>query len=437
MTATPTAHKPAGGFRFIAVEQLCFAWWAYGERLILLVDLCVWFAAHELVARRCLLRPGQQVYYTYDELRGLVGGGRHVKASLRRLTTAGLLTWSPESITFPAHVPDAHACPGLWAMLGQIRNHRRLVPFPRRLLRFIAGGCRAVVIATILGHLFRCLYYRQGECRPTGLCKASWIAEVFGISLRSVKAARHYLVEDLQLLLLVEVPYWVRNRYGQKMTLNLQWARPIEEIVDQPPVVESTAEDAVHEIAPLPATNLHEFAPPDSHQKTPPEEKYQKPAAGGPAGVLTTLFTEAREALRNDTALLDEPHPIVTRIVSVPLPQGVPTAPAAAPRAAVLPPTLTHIVPQDLQETGRLLVLYEQARQRGLIGPAEADRLTFVALAQHVLTYRPANAGGLFQRLLTRRRFHFVTQDDEETALQRLKRHLYGGALPGAARARG
>jgi hypothetical protein len=103
----------------------------------------------------------------------------------------------------------------------------------------------------------------------------------------------------------------------------------------------------------------------------------------------------------------------------------------------VRPPTLSHILPQDLQDTGRLLLLYEHVRQRGLIGPAEADRLTFVALAQHVLTYRPANAGGLFQRLLTRRHFHFITQADEEAALQRLKRHLYSGDWPGAARVRG
>jgi hypothetical protein len=151
---------------------------------------------------------------------------------------------------------------------------------------------------------------------------------------------------------------------------------------------------------------------------------------------LTTLFTQAQEALRNGSALLEEPHPVVQRTVSAPLPQKVPAAPATASSEVVPPPTLTHILPQDLQETGRLLVLYAQARQRGLIGPAEADRLTFVALAQHVLTYRPANAGGLFQRLLTRRRWHFVTQADEEAALQRLKRHLYGGDWPGAVRAR-
>src|SRR5262245_64678974 len=117
MIKTPAAAKPEGRFRFIAVEQLCFAWWAYGERVILLMDLYVWFAVHEVVARRCLLKPGQQASYTYDELRGLVGGGRSVKASLQRLTNAGLLTWTPERITFPDHVPDAHACPGLWALL--------------------------------------------------------------------------------------------------------------------------------------------------------------------------------------------------------------------------------------------------------------------------------------------------------------------------------
>jgi hypothetical protein len=78
---------------------------------------------------------------------------------------------------------------------------------------------------------------------------------VFGISLRSVKAARKYLVEDLHLLIPVEVPHWVRNRYGQKMTLNLQWALPVNETEGQPQVVESAADDAVHKIAPLPAAN--------------------------------------------------------------------------------------------------------------------------------------------------------------------------------------
>jgi hypothetical protein len=69
----------------------------------------------------------------------------------------------------------------------------------------------------------------------------------------------------------------------------------------------------------------------------------------------------------------------------------------------------------------------DRTTHEGLIGSSEAERLTFVALAQHVLLYRPENAGGLFHRLLTRRLFHFVTQADEEAAQQHLKRYLYGG----------
>jgi hypothetical protein len=77
------------------------------------------------------------------------------------------------------------------------------------------------------------------------------------------------------------------------------------------------------------------------------------------------------------------------------------------------------------------LALYAQAVQAGLIGASEADRLTFVALACHVLRYCPQNAGGLFHCLVTRKRYHVVTQADEDAARHRLKQHLYGeGAAP-------
>jgi hypothetical protein len=61
--------------------------------------------------------------------------------------------------------------------------------------------------------------------------------------------------------------------------------------------------------------------------------------------------------------------------------------------------------------------------EAGLMGAAEADRLTFVALAHHVLTYCPENVGGLFRQLLSTRRFAVITQANEEAAQQRLKRY--------------
>jgi hypothetical protein len=86
---------------------------------------------------------------------------------------------------------------------------------------------------------------------------------------------------------------------------------------------------------------------------------------------------------------------------------------------------LRHILPQDLKETGWLLDLYAQAVRAELIDDSEATRLAFTGLAQHVLSSRPKNAGGLFHQLLRRHCFHFITQAEEEAAQQLLKQRLY------------
>ena len=69
-------------------------WWAYRSRRIQLMDLRVWFAAQEMVARRCQLAPDQMPHYTPEELHGLVGGvgKEHLRASLRHLEALGLFT---------------------------------------------------------------------------------------------------------------------------------------------------------------------------------------------------------------------------------------------------------------------------------------------------------------------------------------------------------
>ena len=448
---SPTpARKPEGGFRFISVVQLCIAWWAYKTRLIRLIDLRVWFAAHEVVARRCQLTAGQQPMYTCEELHTLVGGGGGIPASLQRLTRAALLSWSAQHISFPTELPPGRDLSALHAMLAQIRNHDRLVPVPRRLLRFLAGGCRRSVFATLLGLLFRCLYYRQGQCHPAGFCKASWIVEVFGVSLRTVKAARHEL-ERLALVQRIEVPHWVMNRYGLKLAINLQWALPPPLVLapSAPPAVTSPApvcaqrdapayappaavptQSAPHGLTPPTEFSTLRSAPPESYKELSLREEHQKPAGGGPAGVLRALFAHAREAVREGTALLDDSESVVLRTVSAPRQQNPP--PALENDLVSLPiPTLRNIVPQDLHNPGRLFALYEQAVQAGLIRASEAERLTFVALACHVLRYRPQNAGGLFHGLLTRKLSHVVTQEDEDAARQRLTRYLYGeGAAP-------
>lgn len=173
------------------------------------------------------MKNKQRVAYTITELHELIArAGEH--ASLKRLAHFGLLAWSPEAIAFPVAPQLRDQQTRLQDMLHLVRNNERQVPVPRRMLRFLAGGCNRVTVATVLGHLFRCLYYRKGECRPLGLCKASWIADTFDVSERAVKTARQGL-EALGWLERIETKQWVLNRYGQKMAISLHWDVPTQQ----------------------------------------------------------------------------------------------------------------------------------------------------------------------------------------------------------------
>src|SRR5712692_9127888 len=93
-------RKTEGGFQFIAVRQLCAVWCAYQLTFIRLRDVRVWFAAQELVARRCQLIDERQPTYTQDEIAKLLGRVGDISAFIDRLQSCGLLTWEPHAITF-------------------------------------------------------------------------------------------------------------------------------------------------------------------------------------------------------------------------------------------------------------------------------------------------------------------------------------------------
>jgi hypothetical protein len=117
MRRPSTVSKPVGGFVFISVRQLCRAWVAYQQRHIRTMDLWVWFAAHELVARRCQVKAGQAVHYTEGELARLVGGEQNMSHSLQRLAQADLLHWEETQVTFPADRSPTGEAAAVTAML--------------------------------------------------------------------------------------------------------------------------------------------------------------------------------------------------------------------------------------------------------------------------------------------------------------------------------
>jgi len=204
------SRKPHGGFCLIHENSIHAAWSALRCGDIAMRDLRVWLACHELKARRCTLEEGRTPNYTIDELHGLVGGvgGRHIRRSLRMLERAGLLRFRDDELhTMPYAVTDD---PG------------RMVPVPRPVLRMLSKSTGRAYIATVLGHLLRCLYYKHGVCRSGGWCKASWVADTFGVAVRAVKEARARLVQ-LGLFRVLTADQLRLNRFGRPLVVCLDW----------------------------------------------------------------------------------------------------------------------------------------------------------------------------------------------------------------------
>jgi hypothetical protein len=288
-------------------------------------------------------------------------------------------------------------------MYHAIPNHHRRVPVPRQVIRLIAGGCRASVIAALLGHLLRCLYYRDRHCVSGGWCKTSWIAEVFRMDLRSIKAARKHLV-TIGWLRLCDTPQTLCNRWGMYALINLSWTRTARE---------RTAEANLGTCSsgsPPPPAFCTTGLPPllKEHQQPFQELHHQEPA---------------RQA---DVPTPSPPHQPIASAPSSPSSGVKPQVQAYSTPTPLQPPTLCHIVPEDLQDTARLLTLFAQAQTQGLIGKSDSDRLTFLALAEHAKVVGSQNPCGLFAALVQRQHWHFVTDSDEEVAQARLKTYLYG-----------
>jgi hypothetical protein len=173
-------------------------------------------------------------------------------------------------------------------------------------------------------------------------------------------------------------PQSLLNRYGQRVLINLAW---------NDSTVDKSAEGP-RELPP-PEPRITTGLPPLRENKKPlREQEHQKPARGG-----------------NRSGCLD--------------------------KEGGKDPTLTHIVPEDLRDTSRLLCLFKQAQAQGLIGGSESEQLTFVATAERARLRAIDNPPGLFAELVRRRLWHFVTQDDEDRAHKRLREHFYGGEHEG------
>ena len=381
------------------------AWTALREAEIGLKELRVYFALAEMKSRRCgCTDDDPPPEFTPLEIRRLVGGAGGEREAVNKLLAVGLLREvSKTSIEFATDPGELRFEPKtLEATLDLIPNNDRRVPVPRRIVRLIAGGARRTLIATILGHLIRCLFYKRGMCHPKGCVKASWIAEVFGVSERRVHEQRRHLVA-LGWLLPQETSQRTLNGHGLWVTINLAWdalteakERLYEPVVEQAGGGEGDSGTGLAR-GRLSRPNCHPLRPKKPSKLSPPSKrtteplprggsKNQEPASGGPTGV----YISQSESKKTE-------------------------APADRP-------TLRDVKPEDLRDPARLLDLHAQAVAAGYVSSSEADRLNFFAAANHARVIGSRNPPGLFVRIVRSGLWNFLTQDDEDVARVQLRR---------------
>jgi hypothetical protein len=330
-------------------------------------------AIREAAARTGARRDkrAERCRYRVSELAKLSGiSERGVKRELRVLERASILKFTEKEIA-----AGKEALPGSEALcqaLAGKRSPKRPIPVPRSVLRFVAGCSKGALGKTMLAYAARGLSIERsgGAVKGAGSVKASWIAHVFGLSLRSVKAARKELIRSG--FITKDSGSFQRklNRDGAYFKVNLAW----------------TGEKAgVLKISPLAAKTGTSFAPPYKEKKTSNESKNQKAQSS---------------ALK--------------------LPGVCNANTQGGPR-------LTDIRASDLKRLSRLKPLFLQAVKAGCLRGSEADFLNFVGAAVRSNSVGARDPVRVFVSIVKEGRWEVISQKQEDRAREAIRRDRENG----------
>jgi hypothetical protein len=322
-------------------------------------------------------RPAFAPRFLETELCALTGLSKTaVKKELGSLHRSALLQFSENSVTI-----NKEPLPGsedLRSTLSGKRSPKRPIPVPRAALRFVARSSKASLSKTLLAHIARGLTMspKTGEISSAGTVKASWIAKTFGLSLRSVKAARKELIELGVVSKDLNSFQRKLNRDGAYFQINLAWSES-EKVTRQ-------AGGAPPKSAPRRAASHPKFAPPYKDKKTSFESKNQKTQSR--ALKLTGVCKANKDAS----------------------------------------PTLRDVKPEDLRRVSRLRALYNQAVEAGWIRNSEADFLHWVSAAVRAQTVEARSPVRVFLGIVRQGKWEFITQAQEDRARASIARAREG-----------
>jgi hypothetical protein len=487
------ADKPAGGYICIPDVILVAILHAYQSKAYDLDWLGVrtWATVLLIYFARSFQRKQSSppVLCRTGELVTRLGGAsqQRVRKAVRDLQRLGLLQMLSNGDEFTVvNVPDHRKIPTLEERLCLLRvtQKKRQVPVPRRVLQFIARrpNARYGLVATMIGVMIRCLYLHGNICRSGGACKASWIADQFGMITPTVQKAFKKL-KEMGWLIRYEKPHSYRQKYGNWTFINLSWT-PLQTWVSRlkKDSVSSDIKKCVDIHICSSDTNrrypTQDFDTnrryPDSYNYLSNEiEKYQNLSTATENGIniidfgddarLTEIMvpsssdiflpperSTAEEQLKirklidqkslqqgghtqaddnesskmNVTTMLCYPEIDVMRLLSgyeflESEPQAViPHRPERSPAS------LDNLSLDDLDDNQRIDEFYEDAVARGWIPRGEAHMLFVFSAADHARHFRAKNPCGLFRKIIQNNERLLISDPEEDRARIRLREYL-------------
>lgn len=366
-----------GGYELVPVVSLLNLLSALEEQMIGYRAFRVFFAAlSQLATRNAACRTAKKQgrrapvpMFRLEELYQCVGGDpAHIRADLRSLEAIGLLTFTGEAITINAQIlscGENRIAEGV----GKGRSKNRLVPLPRRLMRYLSRCSKPSVAKVMLAYLIRGLTrLRDGTINTKGAVKATWLAHIAGVSIRAARAARALLMSWGFITGDDSSNQHQLNRNGARFEIN-------PHCVPDHDTRELVRSERMKEFAGPPASNLKEFAPLNKEHRTLSDKENQKRGSG-------------------------------------------------VQRQGKNPPQLKHIDVLDLRDVGRLLELHRQATKAGWIDSSESSRAFFVAAAVRARQAQACDPVRVFVVLVRRNLRSHISQAQEDEALRLLRDHL-------------
>jgi hypothetical protein len=388
----------------VAAGGLFALWWLRKWGVIRGLDFRVFFALLEMRERRCGLPKGRDPEFGLAELARLCGGAAEaeLRRSLRRLRRAGLVRrFTRSALVLAKHPAELTLDEATRELLDEklllLRSPRRLVPFPRRMARLLASGTCCTFAGVILGTAIATLFCRKGEVSSRGAYKASWLAEAFGISERTVYRHRTYLAEQLGWIRVIDSHQLRQNARGLLVEVDLDWEGAPSAASGDAKAGAGGAESPICQ-APPAGIGARLSGPRDLDKEPLREELNTKPAPGGGHGSGVGVYQPKFQDGNPDTT---------------------------GPR-----PSLKRVTAEDLKDPGRLAALREQAIGEGLITSSEHDRLQFFAAAERARSVGSKNPPGLFVRIVRSGLWRFLSQDDEDAARRKIRDLLYPEGRP-------